>query len=321
VSRDTLRLALKILEREGFLSEGAQGRQRRVQPKQDSPRRNGATPDLPVCFLSPYSIVDRILLLELEDLQKRLAEQRRELRFLSPKLFHAKNPEPHLKRLVSENPAAAWILHLVGGQTQRWFDQHGLPAFVYGTPFPDVKLPYVVNDWESAAFHAGWQLMRHGHRVIGMLAFEDSPGPQLVEQGLRRAFSARPADSQPLVFKNDRTPKSVVRSLETIFQLKDRPTALILTDSNQLLTCFSWMLSRGIGVPRDISLVSIPSDCWFQDLYPPVCHYENNPKIFAHHLAHRVMELVESGQITHKSIRVRLEYVQGASIGPRPTNV
>jgi DNA-binding LacI/PurR family transcriptional regulator len=318
VSRDTLRLALRILEREGLVSEGTQGRQRHVQSKPAPSRRNGSTRDQPVCFLSPYPVLDRILLVELEELQRRLAEQRREMRFLSPKLFHLKNPEPHLRRLISENSAAAWILHQVGGRMQRWFEQHDLPAFVYGTPFPGVKLPYVVNDWESAAFHAGWQLMRHGHRVIGVLEFEGQVGAQVIERGLRRALSARPSDNAPLVFKNDRRPKSVARSLTAAFQLRERPTALVLNDSNQLLTCLSWMLSCGIGVPRDISLVCIPSDCWFQDMYPPVCHYKNNPKIFAHHLSHRVMELVETGRIAHKSVRVRLEYVPGASIGPAP---
>jgi hypothetical protein len=71
-------------------------------------------------------------------------------------------------------------------------------------------------------------------------------------------------------------------------------------------------------VPADVSLVCVPSDSWFQELYPPVCHYENNPHQFAHHVRKRVMELVETGRVTGPSILVLLEYVAGATIGPAP---
>jgi len=71
-------------------------------------------------------------------------------------------------------------------------------------------------------------------------------------------------------------------------------------------------------VPADVSVVCIPSDSWFQELCPPVCHYVNNPHLFAHHLRKRVMELVETGRVIGPSMRVRLEYRAGATIGPAP---
>jgi hypothetical protein len=43
--------------------------------------------------------------------------------------------------------------------------------------------------------------------------------------------------------------------------------------------------------------------------------------MFAHYIRSRVMELVETGRVTRKSIRVPLEFKQGASIGPVPTSV
>jgi hypothetical protein len=55
-----------------------------------------------------------------------------------------------------------------------------------------------------------------------------------------------------------------------------------------------------------------------QELYPPVCHYENNPHLFAHQVRKRVMELVELGRTIGPSMQVRLEYVAGATIGLAP---
>jgi hypothetical protein len=40
--------------------------------------------------------------------------------------------------------------------------------------------------------------------------------------------------------------------------------------------------------------------------------------MFAHHFQQRVMELVETGRVTRKSIRLPLEYKAGATIGPPP---
>ena len=163
VGRDTLRLALKVLERQGWVTPSTQGRRRRtIHPARR--RQEASSGHLPVTFLSPFPVVDRILLLEMEDLQKHLAEQGRELQFLSPQIFHLRKPNRYLARLVEENASAAWILHFASHAIQRWFEASGIPAFVYGTPFPRVNLPSVVNDWEAAAFHAGLQLMRHGHR-------------------------------------------------------------------------------------------------------------------------------------------------------------
>jgi DNA-binding LacI/PurR family transcriptional regulator len=316
VGRDTLRLALKQLEREGFVTPASQGRHRQVHtahlPVPDAAISN----NLPVTFLSPFHTVDRITLLEMEDLQRHLGEQGRELQFLSPDIFNLKNPSRQLNRIVHEHRSAAWILYMVGEAAQQWFDKNGVPAFVYGAPFEGVKLPYTVNDWEAAAFHAGIQLFRHKHRQIGV--FEEqalSSGFLSVERGLNRALATTESKGKLSFFKINPSPASVVRWLEQAFSLEEPPTALITTGSAQLLTCFSWMISRGIRCPADISLVSLCSDSWFDELRPPVCHYRCNSKVFARHVSLRVMELVATGRVTRKSVRVRLEYMGGATIG------
>jgi DNA-binding LacI/PurR family transcriptional regulator len=322
VSRNTLRLALKVLTDEHWLSSTAQGRQRRVQKHRLPPLQPATERRLPVTFLSPFPTVDRIVLLELEDLQMHLSEQGRELRFIAPNIFNLRRPEWHLKRLVKENPSSAWMLHSVTESMQQWFERQGIPAFLYGSPFPGVNLPYVVNDWESAAFHAGLQLVRHGHRAIGLLAFaKPLPGVMATERGLRRALATVKSDAQLLVLTENGSPQSVARTLETAYRLDVRPTALVFCASSQLLTCYSWMTSKRIAVPDDFSLVCIPSDSWLQELYPPVCHYVNNSHLFAHHIRKRVMELVETGRVIGPSIRVRLEYRAGATIGPPPRPV
>jgi DNA-binding LacI/PurR family transcriptional regulator len=319
VGRNTLRLALRVLEEEEWLSSTAQGKQRRVQKARLLTVPKASDKRLPVTFLSPFPTVDRIILLEMEDLQMHLAEQGRELRFIAPNIFNLKRPERHLKRLVEDNPSSAWMLHFVTEPVQRWFEQQNIPAFIYGSPYPGVNLPYVVNDWESAAFHAGLHLGRNGHRLIAMLSYETPvPGVSATERGLRRGLATVRPDAELLVLPTAVSPQSVARTLDSAFRAERKPTALAFCSSSHLLTCLSWLVSKGIAVPAQVSLVCIPSDSWFQDLYPPVCHYVNNSHVFSHHIRKRVMELVETGRVVGPSIRVRLEYRAGATIGPPP---
>jgi DNA-binding LacI/PurR family transcriptional regulator len=319
VGRDTLRLALKLLTDEGWLESASQGQQRRVFPKHIASPQPAEKSRLPVTFLSPHRIEHRVTLLEMEETQIRLTEQGHSLQFLAPDLFHLKHPERQLERLVQAHPSAAWILYITSGPIQRWFAQQGLPTFLYEWPFPGVDLPFVVPDWETAAFHAGLQFLRHGHRIVGIFEYEERrPGLVAEEQGLQRALSKAGDGARLVVFKDDRSPSSVARSLDLAFSLKQRPTALVFTRATQVLTCFSWLASRGLRVPDDVSFVSLPNDSWFADLHPPLAYYEPNTRTFSRSIAQRVLELVNTGRVTRKSLKIPLEYIAGATLGPAP---
>ena len=319
VGRDTLRLALKTLTDEGWLMPAIKGRPRLVKSDRSPAAESENHELLPVTFLSPNAIEARVTLLEMEDTQLRLTEQGRGLRFIAPGIFHLKHPERQLDRLVAANPSAAWVLYLTSEPIQRWFQDHRVPALIYGSPFPGIELPFVVFDWGSAAFHAGIQLVRQGHRTIGLMEYHERfPGVIAEESGIQQALNSVGSDGRLVVFKDNRTPASMARSLETAFSLQNRPTALVLTYTAQLLTCYSWLVSRGIRVPTDISLVSLANDSWFGDLYPPVCYYQPDAKFTSRSIAQRVIELVEAGRVTRRSLRIPLEYISGATIGPAP---
>jgi DNA-binding LacI/PurR family transcriptional regulator len=307
-----------LLAGDGWVSPARQGRQRRIQARLSKPVESGATDQLPVTLLSPYPVTHRVTLLEMEATQKRLAEVGRGLRFVAPDIFHLKRPERHLERLVGAHPSIAWILYGASEPVQRWFDKRGIPTFLYQLPFPDVKLPFVAQDWEAAAFHAGIQLLRRGHRVLGMLEYKERrPALLDIERGLTRAL-ATVGLGRIVVFKDDLTPASVARSLQAAFNLRERPTALILARANQVLTCYTWLASLGIRVPADVSLVSLANDSWYAEIYPPLCYYEPNSRTISRKIAERVMELVATGKVLRQSVRVPKEYVEGATIGPAP---
>jgi len=316
VGRDTLRSALKLLINEGWIASSGKGLQRRIEPGRITSQMTAWSRRLPVTFLSPHRIEHRVTLLEMADTESRLVEQGLNLRFISPDIFHLKNPDYQLEQLVETHPSSAWILFISSEAIQRWFNRRGIPTFLYEPPYPGVDLPYVASDWEGAAFHAGVQLLRQGHRTIGILEYQERrPGLLAMESGLRRALASVGAEGRLAVFKDDNSPASVARSLEAAFSRQKKPTALVLSRASQLLTCYSWLASKGIRVPADISIVSLANDSWFKDLHPAICHYQPSSALMSRNIADRVLELATTGQITRKSLRIELEYIPGATIG------
>lgn len=319
VGRDTVRLALQVLENEGWLEPSAQGQKRRIHTAKLPQLKKQADGGLPVTFLSPYPLDQGQTQLEMEDTQKRLAELGRELQHICAQVFHLKKPDRQLEALVRTHPSAAWVLYASNYPVQNWFARQGLPAVVHGWPYPGVNLPHVSKDWEPAGFHAGLQFIRHGHRNIGMFEFvERGAGAMLIEHGLRRALATANNGAKLLLFKDERTPESIAKAYEAAFRLEDRPTAMVLTSSNHLLTSLSWLVSKGIRVPEDVSLTVLPYDTWYSEFYPPLSHYRMNTKLFSHGMAERVVELVEYGRVIRKSLQVPVEFVSGATIGPAP---
>ena len=80
----------------------------------------------------------------------------------------------------------------------------------------------------------------------------------------------------------------------------------------------SWLVSKGIRVPDDVSLVVLPNDTWYSEFYPPLCYYKPNTKSLSQAIAERLLELVEYGRIIRKQLAVPVEFVSGATIGPAP---
>jgi DNA-binding LacI/PurR family transcriptional regulator len=319
VGRDTVRLALQLLADEGWVDASTQGRKRRIHPPKKLAARRRAKTGLPVSFLTPYPDELGQTLMEMEDTRKRLAEVGRSLQFVTADVYRRKDPERQLENLLQTHPSAAWVLYASSSPIQKWFAGKGLPAIIHGWPYSDVNLPFVTKDWEPAGFHAGLQFIRHGHRNIGMFEYvERGAGAMLIERGLRRAIATAHPAARLQMFKDERTPQSIARAYETAFKLKDRPTAFVLTSSNHLLTSLSWLVSRGIRVPDDVSLVVMPDDTWYSEFHPPLCHYKLNTSLFSHGMADRIMELVETGRVIRKSLEVPVEFVPGATIGPAP---
>ena len=313
IGRDTLRAALDILETDKVISPREHGKRRQiltsVSPKESTTKRISFLSPKPLAQLPPWMLV------EFDTMRELLNQRGYELRLVSPGLFHLKNPTRKLNSLIQDTESDAWILYQCPRPVQQWFNQQGIPALIRGYPQPDIQIPSIDEDWEAAAFHAGTLLKRNGHRRIGLLMPDTNlAGLKASERGLLKAFppSENPDAVIPVIEKG--TAEQVARAMSRTLRLTHRPTAIVATRSRHPLSLISWMAQENLSIPRDLSLVTLASEPWYEHLVPGLSHYFSDPGNFARTVVRHILPIASRKASASTSKLLIPEYIPGETV-------
>lgn len=313
IGRDTLRAALALLERDEVISRKEHGKRRRILSTPSKSR----TATRRIAFLSPKTLSELppLMLVEFDSLRESLNQRGYQLQLVSPGLFRLKNPARKLAALTKDLDAEAWILYQCPGTIQQWFHDEDIPALIRGYPHPGIAITSLDEDWEAAAFHAGTLLRREGHQRIGLL-MPDSKLAGLVatEQGLRRALGGEDSFIR-LIEKG--SSEEVTRALSRALRLDKPPTAIVATRSRHVLALISWMAQFRLSIPRDLSLVTLASEPWFDHLFPKPCHYFSDPAHFARTVARLILPIARGKKSNAPKKLLIPEYVAGDTVARR----
>ena len=315
VGRDTLRLALKQLEREGLIGKGDPGRRRPILWKGDDAkggeRKVGRGT---VVYLTPHRLerLTETTLAEIDLVRGHLADGGFRLEILNSPAFGMKRPATSLKKLLAEQGAAAWILHQSTGPMQQWFIENAVPCLLHGLPQEGIDLPFVDLDYFAIGRHAGGFLSGRGHEKIALLR-PGSPlrGLDLAEAGLREALRVPPIVVKD-VGAND--PKILGRQIDLLLQLDARPTAIVVTRSRQVLTTLTHLGQLGLRVPEDLSIVALDYDPYLDHLLPQVACYRVDVNHAARIVVRKTMELAGSGATTRTTQALMPDFFPGDSV-------
>ena len=167
VSRPTLRAALTVLEREGWL-KSAPGCVRAIVQR----ARGAAGPGTSIVrLLVPFRLQEapQSIFYWVDKLRTLLPAAGCALEIHSGPRWYAGRPEQELAQLARQMPAAAWVVARTTEPMQRWFAAQGLPCVVAGSCYPGVNLPSADFDHRAVAQHAARQLLARGHRRLALL--------------------------------------------------------------------------------------------------------------------------------------------------------
>lgn len=314
VGRNTLRSALKGLEKEGLLQivpgHGARILGQIALPR---PRR-----DSTICLLTPgpLELLFPRQVLWIDGLRGQLAEKGCLLKILHGQAYFRANPELALERLVAQEKCGCWILVFSNRAAQCWFDENKVPCLIAGSCHEGVNLPYVDIDYRALCRHAVTTLLRQGHqRVAYMTSAPEAAGDLFSEEGFWegiKGFSGK-KKVEGRVIHHGPSPQGIAYAARRLLRGSSAPTAILLNNSFLYLSVFSTLSQMGLKVPDDVSLVCRESETFLSYLQPaPACYFQN-PHQFATKVTRIAEKLLQHGAVESGSVKLMPEFIRGAS--------
>ncbi len=318
VSRSTLRLALRALEKEGLFRTHRGSR--RTLARAFSRRVAWLRPVVAMVSSIPLHEQSSRSILVIDELRRHLHRHGLELQWQAfPR--RTKHPDHRqLSRLVEQTRAACWILSSCSYELQKWFSDRSLPTLVLGSCHRDIVLPYVRQDLAAACRHAVGRLHAAGHRqIILLMPPMEFAGSLEIEASFSTA-TAEKADgiTGGRIFRHQGKAAGDERALRSTLTLSPRPTAAIVMMAEDALTTHCHLLRHGFAIPRQFSLISILDDGFLRRTLPETTRYTIDQRKFARRIVRQVLTLANRTAVP-RSISIDPDYIAGGTLGPAPT--
>lgn len=287
VGRDTVRLALQQLEKEGVVAAATRGARREILTVEPAPARQPSEV-MRIGLLSPWNLqsMPQPILHEVDRIRMALAALGGSLVVISPPWYRSSKPEKWIRELLEEDVCHAWVLLRSTVEVQRCMEKTGVSCLIRGNPHEGITLPHLDVDWEATARNAAGVLWRHGHRRVGVFTPPDSM--RGVTAAVRGLSSVGENGFEVIELAEDGTVDGIVRVLEKSFHAKNPPTALIATRPRQAVTAMGWLQLQGFQVPGNVSMLSLGHEPFIDHLWPGMATYLVSPEATARRLVRRI---------------------------------
>lgn len=315
VSRPTLHEALLNLEKEGAVRRRPKAAWQILATSHQAvrgPRK--------VIFLSPLRLedYDAFALHQYTVLSGHLAERGHETEAIRLPSAGREGSQRLLIDLARQNRPDAWVLYRCSPTTQEWFARSGLPVVVMGSAPERLNLRSIDVDYRAAGRHAMSTLLRLGHspdRIVYLMPAEKLLGNLEGQQGMAEALSER--GLQPNVVPVTGKPEDICQKLDSLWRTRP-PTALILLRPLQTLTVITHLLGKGVGIPKDVSLLALDDNPVLSRLVPIPSHYQKDIAHFSAQLRRSIEQAMSSKQGGSLSVRIMPELEKGKTLAPPP---
>jgi LacI family transcriptional regulator len=140
------------------------------------------------------------------------------------------------------------------------FRTSSVPIVLCATTDENSQYPSVDIDHEAAAYDAVVELLRQGHRKIGMISgpLQDPANGYSRYQGYKRAMEqAGLVVSDDYVRIGNYRYESGIETMKHFLDLKDRPTAVFTATDEMALGAIHQIQDYGLRVPNDMSIISV----------------------------------------------------------------
>ncbi len=322
VSKDTMRAALRLLEKEGLLSAGRAGGRRKVLAAGGAgpaDRARAKTSSLRVAILLHHPLAEESNPLHqtLRDIQRELVAAWHAVAFAPKTQTELRFAPARIAKLVAATPADAWVVTAAPRPVLEFFAAQPLPAIALGGRSLGLDIASSGVGGAPGLCTATRRLLALGHRRIVLIcgrAWRQPAGgrnataytAELAAHGIAAGDYSLP-DFEP-------TAAGLRALFESLFRVTP-PTALILESADYAVAAFAFLAQRGLAVPRDVSLVCLYPDASLQWWDPPLARLRHEDALVVRRVV-RWCRAVARGQVDREPVMVPAEFDEGGTIGP-----
>lgn len=309
VGRETIRSALKVLEQRGWSFERTP-----TGTKATPPSKPVASSEKTVGLLLPMLShwTSHRTLLWLDELRKFLYHKRIRLH-----VYDGYYKKTRLKEsLVDKIAHHAWIIAYPNAEAQQWCIRTGIRGVVLGHISKEVPLPSVDIHYRAVHRHAVTRMIHSGHRKLLLLMhnrqWESDTESQLgFHDGIQ---SSRIKKVQGRVELHDGTPNGIRKTVERILASPSVPTAWSINVVPHFLTVMMHLLSLGVRIPQDISLISPDAEPWQFFTSPEPTRYIADVSLLAKKTGLMVQNLINGAPLTNERQHVIPVFSKGNTL-------
>lgn len=318
VSRETARMALGLVERQGLLRPQGEGRARAIVEEAVHPmlRRTGL----------------RIGILLRESLETEVSSTFHRLlmgvwRGLEAAghvcLFSPKSQQDlgldaaRIIRMAKRIPADAWLVPAGSLEVLQWFASCGLPVLALGGRIKDLPIAGASRD-PVPAFRAVFRhLIGLGHRRITLISSRERYFPKLslIERALQEELEAQGIPFGPFNVPDwEPSPEGLDARLLELFRITP-PTAIQVHSTATTVGVLSFLHRHRIRIPEDVSLICENLENPMTWHRPALAHYSIDLEAIQRRVL-RWVDGVAKGQADTCQVSTGAVFHPGGSIAP-----
>lgn len=316
VSRDSMREALWTLEQEGWIASHGNGRRREVIAAKAGEGR-GRT--LRVAILPHERLPDQHMHVALQTYLREV-EAAGHICVIAPESQSSLRFQvDRIARMVKSTPADVWIVLGASQEILEWFAAQKTPAIAVGGKVSTVKMASTGVNVAPVVRKVTQQLIDLGHRRIVLAcppAWRGDP-PGMVVSAFRETLQQ--AGIEPTSFHLpdwEEDGDSFDQMLTASFRLTP-PTALIVSNVQEVVATLAFLGRIGMKMPRDVSLVALcyePALNWCRPRIAQVGEGDDVVRLVKHVV--RWIEAVAQGKEDRKMVLLTPVFQPGESFGP-----
>jgi DNA-binding LacI/PurR family transcriptional regulator len=311
VGRNTLRSALRQLEEEGrLLRRNGARREILQQPTHQMLQRRAV-----LLMARPESDYPPSTAVLIQELRHQLQARDWTLRILVEPAAYRRRPDAFLQSLTATHSDVVWILHRSTPALQQWFQNQNLPVVLAGLPHAGITLPHVAIHLRAVGRHAAGRFIARGHHRLAVLR-PDLPLAGDVEcvQAFREAAPAAEVHD----WRCQAGPDGVISLLRHHLRGSNPVTGLLILHPEHCVTALSWLMSAGIRVPDQLSLICCADEPYLSFLHPEPARYRHSARSFSRRLTETVLRYPSGTRIKTATSLITPHAVPGGTLCKAP---